>query len=94
MAAILLALAPAWALVEMIYRYPERRKGRKERKRLRKRRQAEAARLGMGRSRAYCASGRLDTSVLSLLTSLPLHSLYPIEMLSKQRLIKIGHRRR
>jgi len=64
MAAIMLALAPAWALVEMIYRYPETKKGRRaERKRLRKRRQAEAARLDMGRSRAYCASGRLDTSV-------------------------------
>jgi len=50
-AAIMLALAPAWALVEMIYRYPETKKGRRaERKRLRKRRQAEAVRLGMGRS--------------------------------------------
>jgi len=51
MAAIMLALAPAWALVEMIYRYPETKKGRRaERKRLRKRRLAEAARLGLGRS--------------------------------------------
>jgi hypothetical protein len=95
MAAILLALVPAWALVEMIYRYPETKKGRRaERKRLRKQRLAEDARLNMGRSRAYCASGRLDTNVLSLLTSLSLHSPFLIAMLFKQRLIEIGHRRR
>lgn len=57
MAAILLALAPAWALVDTVHRFPETKKKRRaERKRLRKLRQAqfrEAARLALGRTREF-----------------------------------------
>lgn len=57
MAAILLALAPAWGLVDTVHRFPETKKKRRmERKRLRKLRQAqfrEAARLALGRTREF-----------------------------------------
>lgn len=51
MAAILLALlTPAWALVEMMYRYPETKKKRKaERERLKSTVSREEVRLGVGR---------------------------------------------
>lgn len=55
MAAILLALAPSWALIQSLHRFPQTKKKRRaEKKRLRKLRQAkfrEAQRLALPRSR-------------------------------------------
>ena len=75
MAAILLALAPAWALIETISEYAgakkRRRAERKRAKRERKTAAHEAARLSRGRSRAYSKTPLrgLDANVPFLLNS-------------------------